>query len=307
MKDHILCIDFGGTNIKIGLVRGRELIAQSRLKHDGDRDLERVETAVAELIARVESLASSDEVAERACEIRVVAIAVPAIVSDGRSARSAPGDKYSWSIGRDLASWAESAFGAPAVVENDARAALAGEMLTGAAVGVDDVALVVLGTGVGTAIALGGQQLRGSAGHAGNLLGHTTVDLSAGTCPCGNIGCVELVGREALRLSGSTDFADLITRAETEQSAAGHLERALLAWGALLTNIGHAYEPAAIILAGGIAQAGDRLLVPLRKHLEAHLWSSIERPRLVVAQCPDNSVLVGLSELSRAITKGTAA
>src|SRR5690349_5076575 len=80
----------------------------------------------------------------------------------------------------------------PVFADNDARGAMAGEMVWGAARGLQDVIMLTLGNGVGGAVVANGQLLRGHRGVAGNL-GHFTVEPDGLPCACGNRGCLETV------------------------------------------------------------------------------------------------------------------
>jgi glucokinase len=80
-----------------------------------------------------------------------------------------------------------AALGVPVVVDNDANAAVVGELLHGAARGRRDVLLVTLGTGVGGGIVAGGRVLRGAHGFGGEI-GHFQVDPNGPRCACGGIG-----------------------------------------------------------------------------------------------------------------------
>jgi glucokinase len=80
----------------------------------------------------------------------------------------------------------------PVFADNDARVALAGEMVWGAAKDRSNVLMLTLGNGVGGAAVVNGQMLRGHAGVAGNI-GHVTIDPHGAVCSCGNRGCLETV------------------------------------------------------------------------------------------------------------------
>ena len=80
----------------------------------------------------------------------------------------------------------------PVFADNDARVAMAGEMVWGAARCHKDVLMLLLGTGVGGAAIANGHLLRGHSGVAGHL-GHITVDPNGDFCTCGNRGCLETV------------------------------------------------------------------------------------------------------------------
>jgi predicted NBD/HSP70 family sugar kinase len=76
--------------------------------------------------------------------------------------------------------------------DNDARSALAGELMFGTARGKRNVPMPALGSGAGGAIELNGILVRGHAGVAGHI-GHLTVDPQGTYCLCGNRGCLETV------------------------------------------------------------------------------------------------------------------
>src|SRR5258708_8730344 len=76
-------------------------------------------------------------------------------------------------------------------MENDARMALLGEHAAGAAQNCMDVVIVMLGTGVGSAVMIHGVLLRGAHFQAGCLGGHIPARFHGRLCICGAIGCVE--------------------------------------------------------------------------------------------------------------------
>lgn len=296
-----LGIDFGGTAVKVGAFeRGRAACAE--LPAPSDRA----------------GLAEVARVALDLCggPVEAVGIAVPGVVDRaGRTLVSAHG-KYADLLGLDLAAWAEEAFAAPAAVENDARAALLGEVRGGAADGARDAVLMVLGTGIGTAALIDGVLLRGAHGHGGILGGHLSVDVDGPACTCGNVGCAEAVAStwaldrdvrggavaigSALRdraARGPIGLRDLI-ETEDEPESAALLERCLRVWGAVLVDLCHAYDPDVVVVTGGVLRAAARILPSLEAHLRDHLWSSSHRPDVVVPASPETSVLRGLDALA---------
>ena len=116
----ILCIDFGGTEIKLGALDGPRVLASTTLPNSGrEGDLDGVVDGAKSLGARFDA----------------VGIAVPGVVDRSASSLVAAHGKYAWALGRDLDAWSRTAFGLAAVVENDARAALLGEAVHGCAAG----------------------------------------------------------------------------------------------------------------------------------------------------------------------------
>ncbi|WP_426519336.1 ROK family protein [Diaminobutyricibacter sp. McL0618] len=301
-----LCIDFGGTEIKLGILDGPRILASTTVANTGTMaDLDRVRDAVDEL-----GRATDDS------SIGTVGIAVPGVVDRVNGTLVAAHDKYDYAIGRDLREWATHSFGAPAVVENDARAALVGETTYGVAAGTRDAVMVTLGTGIGTAALIDGHLLRGAHDHAGILGGHMTVDLDGPACNCGNAGCAEAVASTwALRRDVASDPAlaasplgeratrgriglrDLVETRDAPAPAA-LFDRYLRAWGAAIVTLCHAYDPDVVIVSGGAMRSADAILPPLSEYVDAHLWSSSHRPAFVTPSAPQYSVILGLSALA---------
>lgn len=305
-----LCIDFGGTEIKLAVIDDARVLASAGVPVRGD---------AADLSVAVDE--ARRLLAETGRRADAVGIAVPGVV-DPRTGRMLHANaKYDFLRDFDLNAWSTREFGLPAVVENDARAALVGETSTGSAAGERDAVLVTLGTGIGTAAMMHGIPLRGRSGHAGILGGHVTVDLDGPVCPCGNVGCGEaLASTRALGAStGSatqrTGSATQGARAATQGAAsatpvtmsevfggdahADIRDRFLHVWGAVVTTLVHSYDPAVVILSGGILRAGAAVREPIETHVRTHLWPSMAAPRFVVPPEPELSVARGLSVLAR--------
>lgn len=288
-----LCIDFGGSEIKLGIV-GRGALVRTTTVPVGEGDLERAAEAATALIAAMPVAPT------------VAGIAVPGVVDRAAARLVKAHDKQPRLADLDLDAWAKRSFGLSAVVENDARAALVGEITTGSAAGATDAVLMTLGTGIGTAAVMDGVLLRGAHDHAGILGGHLTVDLDGGLCKCGNVGCAEsIAGAWALRRElgergdAVTDVKELLAAAQAGDAAAATLrDRAVRAWGACAVSLCHAYDPRVVILSGGILRAGAAVAAPIETYVYEHLWTSSHRPAFVIPDRPDLSVLRGLSVLA---------
>ena len=298
-----LSVDFGGTAIKVGLVSNGRLVGTREFASTSTRaDLDRI-------VAEAGSIAES-------APIRGVGIAVPGIVDRAAGSLVAAHAKQAYLHGFDLRAWASDVFGVPAAIENDGRAALLGEATYGVARGERDVVSMTLGTGIGTAAIIDGVLLRGAHDHAGVLGGHFTVDLFGSRCNCGNLGCAETVGaswslghriRHHLAttpdevwesLADTADYKAVFERAAAGDAFALALrDEAMLAWGATATNLCHAYDPEVLVLSGGILRAGSLIPDAIERHLARNMWSSAHRPRVIVSQRPEFSVLLGLAAL----------
>jgi glucokinase len=159
-------------------------------------------------------------------------------------------------------------------VVNDARAFGLAELRLGAGRGRTDVLFVVLGTGVGGAIAHRGRILVGPRDNLGDI-GHMTIDPAGPPCPCGGVGCLEMfAGARALvaasRRSGGPDTSaqDVATAAHAgDPAAVAAFDAAGHALGRGLGAVLAAFGLDTVIVGGGVAAA----LPLLRPAVEAEL------------------------------------
>jgi glucokinase len=210
--------------------------------------------------------------------------------------------------------------GSRVAADNDARVAMAGEMLWGAARGCRNAMMVTLGTGVGGAILAEGRLLRGASGVAGHL-GHITLDPDGPVCICGNRGCLETFF--SARAIESAAFAvahrgcdSALTRRYNESggklaceevfaaAAAGDplaaeiVERANRVLGGAIAGLVHTIDPEVVIVGGQISEAG-RLLFD---GLEREVWQRTKRllrrdVPIVRSQLADPSGVCGAAAL----------
>ncbi|MFC8952476.1 ROK family protein [Streptomyces sp. NPDC057101] len=168
------------------------------------------------------------------------------------------------------------------VLVGDAVAMTAAEHWLGAARGVDNALCMVVSTGVGGGLVLGGALHTGTSGNAGHI-GHITVDMDGPLCPCGARGCVErfasgtAIAAHALE-SGWTPAAGASATAEAvEVSARAGDPRALAAFdragralAAAIAATTALVELDLVVVGGGVAQSGETLFGPLRRHLASY-------------------------------------
>ena len=208
----------------------------------------------------------------------------------------------------------------PIFADNDARVALAGEMVWGAARDHSNVVMLTLGNGVGGAVLANGQLLRGHSGVAGHL-GHVTVDPDGPVCVCGNRGCLETVF-SARAIEGEVwaavhrGCASALTRLFREQPqlatcrtifqavsegdslAVAIVSKAIRKLGAAIAGLLHVFDPEIVIVGGKVADAGADLLVPLQKEVWARSRGLLRREvPLVEQQVADKSGIVGAAGL----------
>lgn len=301
-----LCIDLGGSSVRAALMDEGNLLGTLTEPRSDSFDTAGLEEFILRSLMKFGSH-----------EITGIAVAVPGVMNAGKSSLISAHGKYGALLGIDLKNWASSRFELPFGMENDARAALAGELAFGVAVGQRDAVLMVLGTGIGTAAVIDGVQLQGSHGHAAILGGHFTIDRYAASCPCGNVGCAESLGstwalKSALendplfpnsawaQQSLSPGIKELVISAGNgDELSIKTLSHFVNAWAITLVSLCHAYDPEVIIVTGGVLNSKE--IVPqLRTYMDAHLWSSAHRPEILVPAHPQLSVMRGLSALDLA-------
>jgi glucokinase len=306
-------VDVGGTKIAAGVVDEQGTIVATSRRESPAMDSEAVEATIAELVL--------DLTKEHAIE--AVGVGAAGFV-DVRRATVLFAPNIAW---RDepLKAELERLTDLPVVVENDANAAAWGEFAFGGGKDVDDFLLVTVGTGVGGGIVLDGQLHRGAFGVAAEI-GHLRVVPNGRPCGCGNLGCWEqyasgsaLVRDAQERVAaGGDDVAGLLKRAGgrvedltgpivTEAAQAGDtVAIELLAevgrWlGEGIASLTAVLDPAVVAIGGGVSEAGDLLLEPIRRHFRANLTARAYRPELEIrrAELGNKAGLIGAADLAR--------
>jgi glucokinase-like ROK family protein len=181
----------------------------------------------------------------------------------------------------------EAALEAPVYVHNAGQAAAVAENVEGAGGGVGDLALLYAGTGLSAGVLSDGHVLHGVGGTAGEI-GHNAVPGNEEHCNCGKVGCLETIASgpaivravrraiasgESSSLSGRPDF-DAADVAEAARAGDQPAQRAIAEVGAYLglaaSWLINAYNPAVVVVGGGLAPIGEPLLEPLRAAVARH-------------------------------------
>jgi glucokinase len=195
-------------------------------------------------------------------------------------------------------------------VHNDAVAMVAGEHWRGAARGADAALGVVVSTGVGGGLILGGRVVDGVGGNAGHV-GHVVVDPAGPVCGCGARGCLEAVARGpavvrwALEHGWSAEpGAAADGRSLARSARAGHqvaraaFARAGDALGIGLVSAAALLELQVVVVGGGLAGAGDLLLAPTKESFRRHAGLGfVAGCRIVAAVGGADAGLIGAAAL----------
>ena len=317
-------IDIGGTKVAGGVVDADGTVVARARRDTPHRSTipAVVEDTIVEVVAELIDIAGDD----------VVAVGIGAagfVAADRATVVFAP--HLSW---RDepLEANLQRRVPVPISVDNDANAAAWAEWRFGAAQGDSHVVMVNLGTGIGGAMIMDGQILRGRFGIAGEF-GHMQVVPGGQRCECGNKGCWEQYAsgnalvREARSMmtanspmatyllalaSGdpSTLTGPMITEAARDgDQTATELLGEIGQWlGVGIANLAAAFDPGVFVIGGGVSAAGDLLLGPARDTFRRHLTGRGYRPeaRIVAAALGNEAGLIGAADLARRDALGRA-
>ena len=301
-----LCVgvDVGGTNLRVGVVRGQEVLWESRYQADfsGMCRAHAPERALAEIVA---ALAEAIGGARRAYpRIDAVGIGFPGFIDPASGVVSLspnlPGLRNA-----DIAAPLARQLGLPVRMENDALAAAYGEYLL-AEERPESLVYLGLGTGVGGGLILGGRAYPGQHGVSMEV-GHIIVRPGGRPCGCGNRGCLEQYASASgveisyRELAGQT--ADTVAiAARARQGDAHAMEAFSIAAQALAAALAHilkVVDVGTVIIGGGMCAAWPLLQARFEAALEADLIPALRgRVRVSLAQAGDRAGMLGAAALA---------
>lgn len=194
----------------------------------------------------------------------------------------------------DLAGLLTTRAGLPVVLDNDVNTLVANEKWFGAGRGVDDVAVVSIGRGVGLGLVLDGRLYRGSAGGAGEF-GHTKV-ADGPVCACGGRGCLEaLIGEPALRARASAVLGrdvDVDEAAELARQGNGAVQEIFHTAGRLLGtavgNLVNLLNPELVVLAGEGTRLSDLFRADFDRALTLAVFDGLQHGLGIVVDTWDD-------------------
>ncbi|MFC8297714.1 ROK family protein [Micromonospora orduensis] len=298
----VVALDVGGTGMKCALVRPDGVAVRTeRHPTDAARGPQAVIGTILDVALGLADKARADGLTPVA-----VGIAVPGVVDEARGVAV-----WSANVGfrdvplRDLAA---ARLGLPTALGHDVRVGGLAEARLGAGRGAGHVLFVAIGTGIAAAHVVDGVAAVGAHGAAGEI-GHIMVRPDGPRCGCGRPGCLEAVasasaiGRRYAELAGGSTggavtAAEVASRAAAGEPLAGRVwQEAVEALADGLASGQALFDVATIVLGGGLAQAGDLLLDPLRAALHERMTFHRE-PRLVAAALGDEAGCLGAALLA---------
>ena len=299
-------IDLGGTNITAGVVdEDYNIVAKAVVPTQVERDTLAMVLDIGGCINKALYAAGVDMY-----DCRAIGIGSPGSCDTARG-MVIHAYNLGWfdvPIGRMLG----ERFGVPVYLGNVADCAALGEVVAGAAKGSDSAVMVTLGTGVGGGLVINGRIFAGHRSLGGEI-GHVCIQMDGEPCTCGQRGCWEAYAsanalirqaeravtdhpESALASAGKLDGLKIFTAANEGDGTAAAVVRKYCEYvGVGLVNVVNSFFPEVIILGGGISNAGEALLAPVREYVAEHFFVGDKRflPRIVKATLGDDAGVIG--------------
>ena len=312
MTKNRIGIDVGGTNVKIALVddKGSILYSNSvptRAEMGYEYTVNNIKQAIRDLMSET-----------KVTNIEGIGFDFPGQIDykNGivRLAPNIPG----W-VNIPIAKIIEDEFKIPTRIDNDVHCAALGELNFGAGKGCENFICMTVGTGIGSGIVINGKLVRGASNAAGEL-GHIKLQMHEGPlCGCGDHGCLEAfasgpsivaIAEEYILGGKSTKFRELASGGEitpfivAEAAKQGDpvARRIFVRIGEYigfgLSSVVNLLNPEKIIIGGGVADAGDILLDPIKETIKKRAMvvagSAVE---IVPAKLGNTAGVIGASLL----------
>jgi glucokinase len=304
-------VDLGGTKMLLGVLDGdSKTVWESREGSAGEGESELVELLVREL----------EEARTARAGVETIGMGIPATIDHEKGVAVAAVNLPIEDLPiRDIV---VERTGLPTFVDNDANVAALAEHLFGAARGARNAVMLTIGTGIGGGLILGGEIYRGSTG-AGAELGHMAIQMDGPGCQgnCPNRGCVEALasgtalgreGRAAAESSPDSALGKLLAAGEeidgkavtvaAQRGDGTAIEVFDLVGGRLgvaLASFANIFEPETIVIGGGVIAAGELLLGPARRELEARALRPMNRTPVVAAELGEDAGMIGAAAMAR--------
>ncbi|NLE33676.1 MAG: ROK family protein [Bacteroidales bacterium] len=282
----VVGIDIGGTNTIFGFVdRSGNILAEDQIM---TTNYDEPQVYVADLFEKIMITARN---AGKEMEILGIGIGAP-MGNINKGTIEYPAD-LPWKGIIPLADIFAHHTTLPVIVTNDANAAAVGEMIYGGARDMKNFVVITLGTGLGSGFVVNGKLVYGHDGFAGEL-GHTSIrpDASDRECGCGRKGCLETyVSATGLKRTVLKIMADRLADSELRKHSFEELTSVMIyeaarrgdpialeafeqtgaILGYKLADVVAHTSPEAIFLFGGLAQAGELIFEPTKRHMEENL------------------------------------
>ena len=298
LRDLVLGIDVGGTNIKLGVTnaQGRIILRTNLVTRSYVRDRNRLIRA---LVKCVQALMAENGLSCR--QFKGIGIGLPGLVDPVRGMVNFLPNIPGW---RNVAlkKILQQKLKIPVYLENDVNMITLGEWKFGAGKGYQNLICMTLGTGVGGGLILNNQLYRGEGFVAGEL-GHIPINEDGPACNCGGYACFErYVGNQQLfrRLEKIFGRKGMVTQDAFYLAIQGD-QRAIKFWQETATHIGNALtgvvnvlNPPLIVIGGGVANNAKFLFPTIKKVIQKRAMKvQAAMVKIVRAKLGDDAGIIG--------------
>ena len=282
---NILAIDIGGTMIKYGLVSSDgEILSTDKIETEAEKGLENI-------------LNKIDNIFKRYKENNPVGIAVSGTGQiNGMIGKVIGGNPIipNW-IGANLVKILEEKYNLPAILENDVNCVALGEKWIGAGKNLSNFICLTIGTGIGGGVILNNQLFRGENFVAGEF-GHILIKKGEFEQFASTTALIRLVKERTGKILNGKEIFDL------EKKEIVEYQEVISEWIENLTDglssIIYCFNPANIILGGGVIGQGEPLINRIKNSLFKKIGSQFkEKLNIIQAKLGNNAGMIGASYL----------
>jgi glucokinase-like ROK family protein len=311
----IIAIDLGATSLNVGLCNlDAEIIdlkSKEILVNNGPKKvMEEIDIFIKELLA-------VNEIADK--KIFGIGMGVPGPVEFSKGLPVSPPIMPGWHL-FPLKKILQQKYNCPAFIDNDVNVMAVGEKHAGLAQNVSNFIFIKIGTGIGAGIICEDELYRGSKGCAGDI-GHIAIDGEKKLCPCGNRGCLEIVAAgpaiaKKAKIAAQNKASDILLSILNEKGeltakdvgkAVKINDRASIEIiknsgekiGQVVSRLVNFYNPALIIIGGGVANIGNYLISSIKEEVLCRSTSlAVQDLAVELSQKNDEVAVIGAAAMA---------
>jgi glucokinase len=312
-KPLTLGVDLGGTKVNVALVDNSGRL--SSVRKSPIHPTKKPASVISDVLAAIEGCLSKTNQ-----EAKALGIGVAAQVDLNGVVRGSP--NLGWR-NVPLKKKLEKKLEIPIIVTNDVRAATWGEWRYGSGRGVDDLAVLFVGTGIGGGIISGGNLLTGCT-NSGGELGHITIVYDGRKCHCPNKGCLEAYaggwaiaeraqnavkaepkdGQLLVSLAGSVKRISAATVSHAYGQGDPLARRLVVETGRYLAagvvSIVNAFNPCRLVLGGGVIEGIPNLVQIVKEFAQKRaLEAAVEKLEIVKTALGGDAGVIGAASLAQ--------
>lgn len=309
-------LDIGGTKIASGIVD-----EQGKLIYKNTSPtlaVEGPEAVMGRIYGHIDKLLNYSRKHKK--NIIAIGVSIPGVVDYATGSMTYVTSNLPCWAGMPIRRLLEKKYNLPTWIENDGNSAAWGEKQFGIARYSTSLLMITVGTGIGGGLIINNSQIiRGFSGAAGNF-GHLIISFKGPECNCGNKGCVEAyssgfaIASCAQRILRNGDYSDSVLASYEVESITGKtvveaalkndnlarkiIEKSGKYIGIAAVSVCNMFNPELIVVGGGISNAGELLLSPMREFIRKNALLPVSKVKVVRSNLGEDAGLIGAGMLS---------